>query len=70
MLEVVPRVLCYSPAESLFEESSGSQRPKRSAKISLLGEEEDEELFVPSGAKGSRQGGETFETEDNSELLK
>ena len=54
----------------MFEESSGSRKPKRSAKISLLGEEEDEELFVPSGAKGGREGGETFETEDNSELLK
>ena len=54
----------------MFEESSGSRKPKRSAKISLLGEEEDEELFVPSGAKGGREGGETFETDDNSELLK
>ena len=57
-------------AASLFEENSAGQRPKRAAKISLLEEEDDTELFVPIGGRGGKEGGEVFETEDHSELLK
>lgn len=57
-------------AAPLFEESGGGgQRPKRSAKISLL-EDDDGDLFVPSGARGGEEEEERFEAEDNSELLK
>ena len=57
-------------AAPLFEESGGGgQRSKGSAKISLL-EDDDGDLFVPSGARGGKEEGERFEAEDNSELLK
>ena len=56
-------------AAQLFEESGGGQRSKGSAKISLL-EDDDGDLFVPSGARGGEEEGERFEAEDNSELLK
>ncbi len=63
-------------ATSIFDEGESESRAKRSAKISLLDqeEEEDAELFIPTEARGegSRGGGAggLFEAEDHSDLLK
>ena len=74
VMQVRVQLMAYHPvymytAAPLFEESGGGQRPKKSAKISLL-EDDDGELFVPSGARGGDKEGERFEAEDNSDLLK
>ena len=69
---VLVHTCSYCVATSLFDEGEDS---KRSAKILLggeLGDQDDEELFVPKEARvqGEVKEDRLFETEDNSELLK
>ena len=59
-------------ATSLFDDSDSSHvssAPRRAAKLSLL-QEDSEELFIPTEARGEAVGQSLFEADDNSDLLK
>ena len=69
MCDCVALAINYT-GESIFEESKQS---RKSAKMSLLDEDNSGDLFIPSGVrtgKSSAQDDEDiFTTEDNSDLL-
>ena len=60
----------YTTGESIFDENTGAK--KKSAKMTLLDEDNSGDLFIPSGVRTGRQteGGDLFTAEDNSDLLK
>ena len=57
-------------ADSIFDDSGS--KPKKSAKVSVLEEDEEADLFIPSGVRTEKRDvdEELVKPEDNSELLK
>ena len=64
-------MLCYATGESIFDEGKVG---RKSAKVTLLDEENSDDLFIPSGVrtgKSTTGDDDLFTTEeDNSDLLK
>lgn len=60
--------IVYIVGGSIFDESA--QAGKKSAKMTLLDEDNSEDLFIPSGVRTGRETkDDLFTTEDNTDLL-
>ena len=62
------RCIASTTGESIFDES---KKGRKSAKMTLLDDEESEDLFIPSGVRTGKTStdDDIFTTEDNSDLL-